>query len=330
MARTWPVTSGRSSRRAGRPNSPASSGVEARGPRPSRSPTLAEDLGYDSILVYDHFHNVPVPAHESVFECWTTLALSQVTFRVRLGQMVGCAAYRNPGLLAKITSNIDVMSGGRLDWGIGAGWYEHEFTGYGVPFPPPRDRIRSCGRRSRSCGRCGPSPDVLRRRVLHARRRAVRPQAAAVAAPADPGRGSGEQLTLRVVARLADRADSVVTPTSSATSATCSAATATRSARRRRHREDVGAGVLVRETEAEVRAIGGSTFGEPFDSWQAGNLVGTPEQVIERIGVYRAGRDQLHALVLRLPGHRHAAALRRAGRPGAPLTRTVRVLRHGG
>lgn len=77
---------------------------------------LAEELGYDSVWVYDHVHNVPVPSNESIFECWTTMAaLSQVTSRIRLGQMVGCAAYRNPGLLAKITSNIDVMSGGRLD-----------------------------------------------------------------------------------------------------------------------------------------------------------------------------------------------------------------------
>ena len=103
---------------------------------------LAEQLGYDSIWVYDHFHNVPVPAHETMFECWTTLAaLSQRTTRIRLGQMVGCAPYRNPGLLAKITSNIDVMSGGRLDWGIGAGWYQHEFEGYGYPFLAPKERI---------------------------------------------------------------------------------------------------------------------------------------------------------------------------------------------
>ena len=82
---------------------------------------LAEELGYDSLWVYDHFHNVPLPAHETMFECWTTLAaISQRTSRIKLGQMVGCAPYRNPGLLAKITSNLDVISGGRLDWGIGA------------------------------------------------------------------------------------------------------------------------------------------------------------------------------------------------------------------
>ena len=102
----------------------------------------AEQLGYDSIWVYDHFHNVPKPAHEAVFECWTTIAaISQRTSRIRLGQMVGCNLYREPALLAKITSTIDVISGGRLDWGIGAGWYENECRGYGYECPVPKDRI---------------------------------------------------------------------------------------------------------------------------------------------------------------------------------------------
>ena len=65
----------------------------------------ADGSEWDSLWVYDHFHNVPRPAHETVFECWTTLAaISQRTSRIKLGQMVGCAPYRNPALLAKITS----------------------------------------------------------------------------------------------------------------------------------------------------------------------------------------------------------------------------------
>ncbi len=55
--------------------------------------------------------------------------------------MVGCNSYRQPSLLAKITSTVDVISGGRLDWGIGAGWYENEYRGYGFDFPSPRERI---------------------------------------------------------------------------------------------------------------------------------------------------------------------------------------------
>jgi F420-dependent oxidoreductase-like protein len=102
----------------------------------------AEELGFDSIWVYDHFHNVPRPAHEAVFECWTVMAaISQLTKRIRLGQMVGCNLYRPPALLAKITSTLDVISGGRVDWGIGAGWYENECRGYGYPFPVPKERI---------------------------------------------------------------------------------------------------------------------------------------------------------------------------------------------
>ena len=102
----------------------------------------AEAAGYDSIWVYDHFHNVPKPSHDPVFECWTTMAaLAEATSRIRLGQMVGCALYRPPALLAKITSNIDVISGGRLEWGIGAGWYRNEFAGYGAEFGEPKERI---------------------------------------------------------------------------------------------------------------------------------------------------------------------------------------------
>lgn len=65
----------------------------------------------------------PTPAHEAVFECWTVMAaLAEATTTIRLGQMVRCTSYRAPALTAKITATIDVISGGRLDWGVGAGW----------------------------------------------------------------------------------------------------------------------------------------------------------------------------------------------------------------
>src|SRR5215218_6591101 len=117
-------------------------GAEAKWAKAVEVAQLAEQLGYDSVWLYDHVHNVPRPAHEAVFECWTTIAaISQVTSRVRLGQMVGCNSYRMPSLLAKITATVDVISGGRLDWGIGAGWYENEYKGYGFDFPAPKVRI---------------------------------------------------------------------------------------------------------------------------------------------------------------------------------------------
>jgi F420-dependent oxidoreductase-like protein len=99
---------------------------------------------YDSIWVYDHFHTVPHPTQEAVFEAWTTTAaLTRDTQRVNVGQMVTCNGYRNPALLAKMASTIDVMSHGRLYCGLGAGWYEHEWRAYGYGFPETRDRMRA-------------------------------------------------------------------------------------------------------------------------------------------------------------------------------------------
>ncbi|HZR39367.1 MAG TPA: LLM class F420-dependent oxidoreductase [Ktedonobacteraceae bacterium] len=103
----------------------------------------AEQLGYDSIWLFDHFHTVPVPTQEVTFECWmSTAALARDTKRVRIGQMVTCNGYRNPALLAKMASTVDVLSHGRLDFGIGAGWYEHEYRAYGYEYPDAPTRLR--------------------------------------------------------------------------------------------------------------------------------------------------------------------------------------------
>jgi F420-dependent oxidoreductase-like protein len=97
---------------------------------------------FDSIWVYDHFHTVPSPEMETTFECWTiTAGLARDTQRVKIGQMVTCNGYRNPALLAKIASTVDVMSHGRLLCGLGAGWYEHEWRAYGYGFPETRERM---------------------------------------------------------------------------------------------------------------------------------------------------------------------------------------------
>lgn len=104
----------------------------------------AEKAGYDSIWVYDHFHTVPTPELETTFEAWTvTAGLARDTNRIKLGQMVTCNGYRNPALLAKIASTIDVMSHGRAICGLGAGWYEHEWRAYGYGFPDTPDRMRA-------------------------------------------------------------------------------------------------------------------------------------------------------------------------------------------
>jgi F420-dependent oxidoreductase-like protein len=102
----------------------------------------SDRLGFDSIWLFDHFHTVPVPTQETTFECFTSLAgLARDTQHVKLGQMATCNGYRNPALLAKMGSTIDVMSHGRFILGLGAGWYQHEYVAYGYGYPETRERM---------------------------------------------------------------------------------------------------------------------------------------------------------------------------------------------
>ncbi|MEY2996552.1 MAG: hypothetical protein RLZ86_50 [Actinomycetota bacterium] len=267
-------------------------GASAKWQRTVEVATLADELGYDSLWLYDHFHNVPRPSHETVFECWTTLsALSQLTRRIRLGQMVGCNSYRNPALIAKITSTLDVVSGGRLEWGIGAGWYENEYRAYGYEFPKPKDRI----------GMLRESVEIVRSMWTERETTFKGKYYEVVRANCDPKPvqsprppiligGGGEQLTLRVVAEHADcsnfggRLDEWI--------------------RKRdtlwRHCERIGRDpgeirmtwspeVFIRRTEREVSTAGSrSLWSEDVESWTTGNLVGTPDQVADKIGSYMA------------------------------------------
>ncbi|MHB8466393.1 MAG: LLM class F420-dependent oxidoreductase [Acidimicrobiales bacterium] len=265
-------------------------GPEAKWAKAVEIALAAESLGYDSVWAYDHFHNVPVPAHETVLECWTVMAaLSQRTTRVRLGQLVGCNSYRHPSVLAKITSTIDVISGGRLDFGLGAGWYEHEYRAYGYAFPEAKERI-----------------GMLREAVEIIRAMWSEPEATyegtyykVAGAHCDPKPlqqphppiligGGGEQLTLRVVARFADRSNFGGSPEQFA--AKCEVLKGHCTAVGRDYDEitkTTGGDVCIRETEAELRALGSkSLMRQPFDDWAASNLVGTPEQVAEKVQAY--------------------------------------------
>ena len=103
----------------------------------------AVDAGpFESIWVFDHFHTVPVPTQEATHEAWSLMAaFAASTTRVRLGQMCTCMGYRNPAYLAKVAATVDAISGGRVEMGIGAGWYEHEWRAYGYGFPGAGDRL---------------------------------------------------------------------------------------------------------------------------------------------------------------------------------------------
>jgi F420-dependent oxidoreductase-like protein len=102
----------------------------------------AEAGPFESIWVYDHFHTVPIPTDEATHEAWSLMAaFAATTTRLRLGQMCTCIGYRNPAYLAKVAATVDVISGGRVEMGIGAGWYEHEWRAFGYGFPSAGERI---------------------------------------------------------------------------------------------------------------------------------------------------------------------------------------------
>jgi F420-dependent oxidoreductase-like protein len=102
----------------------------------------AEAGPFESIWVYDHFHTVPVPTEEATHEAWSLIsAFAAATETVRLGQMCTCMGYRNPAYLAKVAATADTIAGGRVEMGIGAGWYEHEWRAYGYGFPGAGERL---------------------------------------------------------------------------------------------------------------------------------------------------------------------------------------------
>ena len=104
--------------------------------------TYADDGVWDSLWVYDHFHTVPVPTDEATHEAWSLMAAyAATTSRIKLGQMCTAMSYREPAYLAKVAATVDVISGGRVQMGIGGGWYEHEWRAYGYGFPSAGVRL---------------------------------------------------------------------------------------------------------------------------------------------------------------------------------------------
>ena len=102
----------------------------------------ADGSAWDSLWVYDHFHTVPMPTGEATHEAWSLMsAYAATTSRIKLGQMCTAMSYRNPVYLAKVAATADIISGGRIQMGIGGGWYEHEWRAYGYGFPSAGTRL---------------------------------------------------------------------------------------------------------------------------------------------------------------------------------------------
>jgi alkanesulfonate monooxygenase SsuD/methylene tetrahydromethanopterin reductase-like flavin-dependent oxidoreductase (luciferase family) len=143
-----------------------------------------ERLGFDSIWMIDHLEMKPPISYESqpIPECWTILSsLAVTTTHMQIGSLVSCALFRNPSYLGKICATISEICSNRLIVGLGSGWFEGEFSSYGLSYPSTRERISITAN----------TADLIRRSIPKVR------------LPIWIG-GSGENLTLKMVARFAD------------------------------------------------------------------------------------------------------------------------------
>jgi F420-dependent oxidoreductase-like protein len=186
-------------------------GPAAIGPTLARVARTAEDVGFDSIWVMDHFFQIRSIGREDepMLEGMTALGfLAGHTQRASLGLMVGGVHYRYPGLWIKATTTLDVLSGGRAWLGIGAAWNESESRALGFPFPPLGERFEMLEDTLRIAhgmwqGERG-SEAAFDGRQFHATRLLNSPQALARPRPPILVGGGGEQKTLRLVAQYAD------------------------------------------------------------------------------------------------------------------------------
>ena len=186
-------------------------GAGAIGPTLARSVRTADEVGFDSIWVMDHFWQIGPPGSElqPMLEGWTTLGfIAANTKRARLGLMVGGVHYRNPGLWVKAATTLDVLSGGRAWLGIGAAWNQAESEGLGFPWPSTGERFEMLEDTLRIAygmwqGERGSEEEFVGRR-FHATRLLNVPQS--ISRPRVPIMigGGGERKTLRLVAQYAD------------------------------------------------------------------------------------------------------------------------------
>ena len=254
-----------------------------------------EDNGYSSLWLFDHFHTTPEKSLEPTYECYTLLtALAAVTSRIRLGQMCTCNSYRPPSMLAKITSSLDVISGGRVDLAIGAGWYTEEYLAYGYEYPSDGTRLAQLREAVEIVTRMWTEDHVHFEGEYYTLQGAInRPRPLQDPHPPLWIAGGGEKVTLRLVAEKATYSNFAGDP----------ATFLHKSQILDRHCADIGRDpseivrsaymqVAVVESERDLDAVAeraGHQSRLSADKWRSRsfNVSGTAEQVIERIQEYR-------------------------------------------
>ena len=245
-------------------------GTEAIGPSLAATARQAEEAGFASLWVMDHFYQIPIigPAEDPMLEGYTALAFAAaVTERIKLGTMVTGVTYRHPGVLIKTVTTLDVLSGGRAYLGIGAAWFDREHAGLGVDFPPVKERFERLEETLQIAHRMW-SGEVKPFVGKHYRLAEPLCSPAPLAKPHPPiliG-GSGEQKTLSLVARYGDACNLFAHDLDQV-----------------RHKLEVLRG----HCEAEGRAyaaIEKTTLGLPKVTRAGGDGSITPAAAIERIG----------------------------------------------
>jgi F420-dependent oxidoreductase-like protein len=164
-----------------------------------------ERLGYHSVWVNDHLYGVPAP-QLPMLEAWTTLsAVGAITRRVELGTLVSPVGFRNPALLAKMAATLDHITGGRVIVGLGSGWFQMEFEGYGFPFPPLRERLQQLDETATILKRMWTEPRAtFQGRHFHVSDVFCDPKPVRRPRPPIMIGGGGEKVLLRLAAQHAD------------------------------------------------------------------------------------------------------------------------------
>lgn len=265
----------------------------------------AEDLGFDSVWVSDHFFYSFArygadPAPIASLEPLTTLAgVAAVTDRVRLGTLVLCSAFRHPALLARIAASIDLLSDGRLDLGLGAGWMREEFDAFGYRFGTAGERFEALEESLDVIRRLfGGDPVTYDGPTVSLREAVLAP--APQRGPALWVGGKGGPRLLQMAARLADGWNMVwrVAPEAyvgkvSDVHAACDVAGRDPTT----FGLSVGLYSLIGENEAAARAAfargraaapGDAMAADDYGSWRADTLSGTPDQILERIAAFES------------------------------------------
>ena len=260
----------------------------------------AEKDGFDSFWVMDHFYQLPIhgSTEEPFLDAWTVLpALAAVTSRIRLGAMVSPVGYRNPALLARMASSLDHISGGRLNFGFGAGGYKPEYHSYGFEFIEKASvRLEQMKEALELIlGLWTNAPFTFHGKYFHAENVVLEPKPLQKPHPPVLIGGVGPKVTLRIIAEMGDACNLWGPPEEFTKEREML----------KRHCDEVGRDegtiekttydlVVCAPTEAELKRKIERLLPAPrgVEPWMA--LVGTPSKLIDLVGEYeRVGADHL-------------------------------------